>query len=380
MNHQPLKIGFDAKRAFLNKTGLGNYSRGVIKILAELFPENDYHLYTPKVGTGFGTRFSGLLKSVKVHLPKQNKFKSLWRSRGIIRDLKRDEIQLYHGLSQELPFGIEKSGIKTVVTIHDLIYLKYPEYFSWINRTIYEWKARTACKSADLIIAVSEQTKTDLIKHFALPPQKIKVVYQGCDPIFWEPQNEAVKEAIRAKYNLPQKFILNVGTIETRKNLLLAAKALKNIPKEVFLVVVGKQTKYAKLVKNYQIKEALQNRVLFLSNVSFKDLPVIYRLAEIFVYPSRYEGFGIPIVEALCSGTPVIAATGSCLEEAGGPDSIYVDPDDDASFTRQINAILQNDQLKLKMKTKGLEYAEQFQEKNIAQNLMSVYQQILQNA
>ncbi|MVN20990.1 glycosyltransferase family 4 protein [Mucilaginibacter arboris] len=380
MNLQPLKIGFDAKRAFLNKTGLGNYSRSAIYALAVYFPENEYYLYTPKVGTEISPDFLPDLNNTRTKLPAANLFKSFWRSKSIVKDLKRDGIQLYHGLSQELPFGIKNWDIKTVVTIHDLIYLKYPEYFSFINRKIYEWKARTACKNANLIIAVSEQTKADLVAAFNLSPQKIKVVYQGCGPIFRQQKNDAVKEAVKAKYQLPGKFILNVGTIETRKNLLLVAKALKNIPEEVSLVVVGRQTKYAKQVKNYLVKEALQNRVLFLTNVPFEDLTTIYQMAKVFVYPSRYEGFGIPIVEALCSGTPVIAATGSCLEEAGGPNSIYVDPDDAISLAKQINLILQDNQLQSKMKTKGLKYAKQFEEKNIAQNLMNVYQQALNYA
>ncbi len=380
MNHQPFKIGFDAKRAFLNKTGLGNYSRLVIQSLAENFPKNEYYLYTPKTGLENKYGFLNGLTKLYVKTPAANSIKSFWRSKSIIQDLKRDEIQLYHGLSQEVPLGIKKSGIKTVVTIHDLIYIKYPQYFNFINRKIYEWKARMACTNADFVVSVSEQTKADLIRYFGISPQKIKVIYQGCDPIFRKPQNDAVKEAVRKRYNLPQKFILNVGTIEARKNLLLVVKALKNIPIEISLVVVGRQTKYGALVKNYVVKEALQNRVLFLQDVDFNDLPAIYQIAEVFVYPSRYEGFGIPIVEALCSATPVVAATGSCLEEAGGPDSLYVDPDDDASFAHQINIILQDDQLKAKMKAKGLEYARQFEEKNVAQNLMKVYRQALNYA
>lgn len=379
MNFDHIKIGFDAKRAFLNKTGLGNYSRAAISVLSTYFPKNEYYLYTPKVGQN-KPDFLLHTQNTFVKLPAAKLLKSLWRSNRIIADLKRDQIDLYHGLSQELPFNIKKSGIKTVVTIHDLVYLKYPEYFSFINRKIYEWKAKNACTNADLIIAVSEQTKADLIHYFKISSQKIKVVYQGCDPVFRVRQNDTIKEAIRKKYNLPQKFILQVGTVETRKNLLLTVKALKIISPDIILVVVGRQTDYAATIKKYLVKEALQNRVLFLSDVSFQDLPAIYQLATIFVYPSRYEGFGIPIVEALCSGTPVVAATGSCLEEAGGPNSIYVHPDDDASFAQQINLILQNDALQQKMKTKGLEYALQFQEKNIAQNLMNVYHQALKNA
>lgn len=375
-----LKLGFDAKRAFLNKTGLGNYSRSAIRVLASYFPQNEYYLYTPKISTENGFSFYQDLSNTKILLPKAKVFKSFWRSKGIVKDLKRDRIDLYHGLSQELPIGTKKNGIKTVVTIHDLIYLKYPQYFGSVNRKVYEWKARYGCENANQIIAVSMQTKADIIQYFGVPPQKITVVYQGCDAAFRVPQNDAVKEAIRLKYKLPAKFILNVGTIETRKNLLVIIKALKSIEEEIKLVVVGRETDYAAQIKNYMIKEALQNRVLFLSDVSFKDLPAIYQLAKVFTYPSRYEGFGIPIVEALCSGTPVVAATGSCLEEAGGPQSIYVDPDDDASFAVEINKILEDDQLQAKIKTAGIQYAERFADWHIAQNLMAVYQQVLQNA
>lgn len=380
MNHQPIKIGFDAKRAFLNKTGLGNYSRTIIQALAKHFPQNEYFLYTPKVSAETEPNFLHNLKNVQTKTPASGIFKFFWRSKGIVKDLKRDKIRLYHGLSQELPTGIKNSSIKTVVTIHDLIYLKYPEYFSRINQKIYEWKARNACTNADLVIAVSEQTKADLTSYFNINPQKIKVVYQGCDPAFRETKNDTVKEALRLKYQLPPKFILNVGTIETRKNLLLLIKALKNIHQEVSLVVVGRETQYAELIKKEVIKEALQKRVLFLKNVSAEDLPAIYQMAEVFVYPSRYEGFGIPVLEALCSGTPVVAAKGSCLEEAGGPDSFYVDPDNEAKLAEKVNLILQNDPLKSKMKTNGLEYSQRFREENIAQNIMNVYQQVIKNA
>ncbi len=380
MNHQLLKIAFDAKRAFLNKTGLGNYSRTTIQALAKQFPQNEYFLYTPTVGEETRPLFLFSLENIQVKTPAIAIFKSFWRSKGIIKDLKRDKIQLYHGLSQELPIGIKKSGIKTVVTIHDLIYLKYPKYFDWTDRKIYERKARNACENADLVIAVSEQTKADLISFFNINSEKIKVVYQGWDSDFTMKEIDALKQSVQKRYQLPQKFILNVGTIETRKNLLLVVKALKNIPADVSLVVIGRETEYAEKVKKMVVKEALQKRVIFLKNVSSYDLPSIYHLAQVFVYPSRYEGFGIPVLEALTSGTPVVAATGSCLEEAGGPDSFYVDPDDAVGLAEKVNLILQNDQLRLKMKAQGLEYAKRFREENVAKNLMDVYQQALNNA
>ena len=165
---------------------------------------------------------------------------------------------------------------------------------------------------------------------------------------------------IKKTYNLPDKYILNVGTIEKRKNLKLIVQALKDVDSDYKLVVIGKPTPYFETVKNEMDRLGLGDRIIFLKNIPFYDLPGIYQLAEIFVYPSFYEGFGIPIIEALYSGVPVIAATGSCLEEAGGPDSLYINPNDAKKLSENINRVLNEPALKNTMKAKGLEFVQKF--------------------
>ncbi len=367
-----MKIGYDAKRAFLNNTGLGNYSRWLVKAMAKYYPENTYFLYTPRIKPNNRLNFLKQFSNIKTLTPQGKLFKSWWRSKGIVNDLLRDGINLYHGLSHELPLGIRESGVKSVVTIHDLVFMRFPQYFSWINRRIYALKVERACNIADKIVAVSQKTKDDIIELLHIDPQKIEVIYQGCDPAFIGRQTEEQKKAISIKYGLPKSFLLCIGTVEERKNLLLLAKALSYVD-DIPLVVAGKSTKYLDEVKLYLVNNNLMHRVIFLPGVNFTDLPAIYQMASVFIYPSRYEGFGIPVLEALRSGIPVIAATGSCLEEAGGPDSLYTNPDNETELAEKINLILNDKNLAQNMVTQGLKYAANFDEKKLAAQLMEVY-------
>lgn len=375
-----MKIGFDAKRAFSNFTGLGNYSRTSVKILADDFSQHSYYLYNPRVPDESQISFLDLPKHADVHIriPRSLFYEllpSLWRRFGITKDIVRDKIDLYHGLSHELPAGIEKTGIPSVVTIHDLIFKRFPEYYKPTDRKIYEKKFREACEVADIVIAISEQTKKDIIQFFNIDEKKIRVVYQSCSSIFNKEINSMMLMKVRVKYQLPEKFLLTVGSIETRKNALLIVKALKHIDDNIPLVIIGKYTAYVDEIKKFLIKNDLEHRVIFHHKISFDELPILYHLSSIFIYPSRFEGFGIPIIEALQCGVPVIAATGSCLEEAGGPDSIYVDPDDVSGMAQAIQKLLtENNSDRI---SKGISYATKFNHKKIAADIMSVYNELV---
>ena len=370
-----MKIGFDAKRAFLNRTGLGNYSRWLINALLKYHPENEYLLYTPKVKPGIFDP----PPNTQTKTPLLKFLTSLWRTNGIIRDLKKDGVQLYHGLSHELPLDINKTGVRSVVTVHDVIFLRFPGYFSWINRTIYKAKLTYACRIADKVIAISQKTKDDLVELLNIDTQKIEVIYQSCDASFKTEQSAEQKKSVKRKYNLPERYLLSVGTIESRKNLLLLVKALGQVA-DIKLVVVGKPTAFLDEVKAYISQHELTDRVIFLHGVKFNELPAIYQQASCFVYPSRYEGFGIPILEALCSGTPAIGATGSCLEEAGGPDSLYTDPDNEFQLAGLIMQVLGDENLRQNMITKGLAYSRNFDDDKLAAQHAELYKNVLNNA
>lgn len=376
-----MRIGFDGKRAVQNFTGLGNYSRYIVDILCQFGPENEYVLYAPKKREN--KRLDKLTKQyqqLQLSYPTTSswkKFSSLWRVWGVTRQLEKEKIDIFHGLSNELPLNIHQSEVKSIVTIHDLIFLRYPQYYHSIDRKIYTYKFRKACENADKIIAISECTKRDIIEFFRIPADKIEVVYQGCDPSFIHPVAEEKKREVRAKYQLPDHYILNVGSIEERKNALSAVQALMMLPEQIHLVIVGRHTEYTDKVKHFIKENKLEERVHIISNVPFDDLPAFYQLAEIFVYPSRFEGFGIPIIEALYSGIPVVAATGSCLEEAGGPDSIYVHPDDIKGMADALKQIYTDPERKKNMIEKGHSFAKRFSEEKQAEEILNIYKKLM---
>ena len=371
-----MNIGFDAKRVFHNATGLGNYSRDVLRILHRLRPEHAYFAYTPRPGAmpfelGPG-RFEvrgprGLLGRA---IP------SLWRTRGIVADLRADGIRLFHGLSNELPLGIASSGIASVVTIHDLIFERFPDLYPPIDRRIYAAKARSAVRHAGLVVAVSEQTARDLAELYGVDRARIRVVYQTCHEAFRSPVPEARLREVAARYELPPRFLLAVGTIERRKNLLLALRALEKLP-DVLLVAVGRPTPYAEELVSYARSHGLSDRVRLLSGVSTPDLAAMYRLATLALYPSLFEGFGIPIVEALFSGTPVVTTQGGCFAEAGGPGSAYVDPHDPEALRATLARLLENGAERARMREDGLRHAARFSDEAIADGLFRAYEDAL---
>ena len=389
-----MKIGFDAKRAAQNRTGLGNYSRFVIRILSELFPDKEYHLYTPKPHRVPYLSEIPTLGRLSLHFPPQgmwSRLRSLWRVWGITRDIRHDGINLFHGLSNELPLNIGTPGqrqkrqgrgrCKYVVTIHDLIFIHTPQYYHWIDKQIYNFKFRRACRCADRIIAVSEYTKQEIMHYYQVPEEKIDVVYQGCDPVFAKDIAREKLEEVKGKYHLPDKFVLYVGSIEERKNLMLVARAMANVVSktapDIHVVAVGRRTPYVDRLQSFLKANGIDHLFHFHHQVPYDDLPSFYKLAATFAYPSRIEGFGIPLLEAITSGLPAIGSTGSCLEEAGGPDSIYVDPDDGQAMADAIISTCEDESLRQRMIAKGKEYALQFTDERLCRSLMDTYQKVM---
>lgn len=372
-----LTIGFDAKRAFNNNAGLGNYSRAMIHILSKYYPDNRYILYTPKKAEKFSNLFADA-ENIAVRTPKSlwKTFHSLWR-RYQLTPLAAQETDIFHGLSHELPVGIEKKGIKTVVTMHDLIAWRHPEYFKLADVKIYQKKQKHACRIADIVIAISEQTKRDLIEILRVDSQKIRVVYQPCSPIFYRESSETEKKARAEKYRLPERFILSVGTIEARKNLLTVLRALPALPEDICLVAVGRKTEYANVVVEEAKRLGLSDRLLLIDNGDFSDFPAIYANAAAFVYPSFYEGFGIPILEAMNCGVPVVASNVTSLPEVGGDAALYIDPEDYETLGKHISNILDDKLLRNEMIRKGRLQADKFSEKNIADALWAVYREAM---
>ena len=373
-----MKIGFDAKRAFFNRSGLGNYSRHALQLLAQYYPDHSYVLYTPSLDNPLDFE----MPQAQIQGPqgwKNRKLKSLWRSLWMAKDLNRDGIDLFHGLSNQLPKNIAHFGGKTIVTIHDLIFLRYPELYKKADRMIDTRKFRHAAEQADRVISVSEQTKADLVDFFDIPAAKIDVVYQGCHAVFQQKVSKDAQESLRKKYQLPQDFLLSVGTIEARKNVGIVVEALQKQGIDVPLVVVGQPTPYLDEIKALiNAKSGPKVNVVFLHEVPLADLPGLYQMAQVFIYPSLFEGFGIPIIEALFSDTPVITSQGSCFPESGGDAAYYIDPHQAESVAEAIQKVLNDSELQDDMIARGQRHRQQFTDQEVAKNLMQVYQKVME--
>lgn len=375
-----LFVGYDAKRIVANATGLGNYGRNLINALTLNAPTLRMQLYIPDAGRDDLRRQVIDSPRLTYELSGYNSKlrKDLWRSHGIVRNLQHDGIDLFHGLTGELPRGLRRAGIPAVVTIHDLIFLRHPEYYHPVDVMLYRKKFHRTLKEATRVIAISECTKRDILHYGHYPEDRIDVIYQNCSTAYRHLPTQEKMQEVKQRYHLPVRYILSVGTVEARKNVGLAVRALPSLSDDIFLVIVGRQTSYAKAVKQEALRLGIATRIIWLQGVPNSDLPAIYRQAEAFVYASRYEGFGIPVIEAIQCGLPVVAATGSCLEEAGGPDSHYVDPDDPRAMAAALTTCLRghDDAVRQERILRSQDYVRRFEGTDIAQQMMAEYQRV----
>jgi glycosyltransferase involved in cell wall biosynthesis len=378
-----MKIGFDAKRAFHNFTGLGNYSRTLIETLAAYYPADELHLFSPK--SNDAPRLKSFLEdpSVYCHFPTGfwRKIHPIWRSYGISDAIEASNVQIFHGLSNELPLKLPPK-VASIVTIHDLIFERYPNFYPRFDRFVYRQKFRRACQQADVVVAISEQTKQDIIDFYKIKEDKIKVIYQSCHRQFYvdDKPTELMKKKVLMHYNLPKSFFLYVGTINERKNLLGIMQALNQLKKAnnpIKLVVIGDGGAYLKTVKDYVLKNNLTHQIYWLQKVNFADLPAIYSAATALILPSFFEGFGIPIIESLWSGTPVITSIDSCFAEAGGDGALYVNPSDYQAISAAISTINTNGTLRKDLILKGWDFVQKFHEKQIGEEWHKLYHSLI---
>ena len=374
-----MKIGFDAKRALNNSTGLGNYARVLLNALAHYFPEEEYLLYTPMVNT----EYSELLDDkLALHLPdRTSRFNrgSIWRTFGLATEVLKDRVDLFHGLSNELPYGINKSGAASVVTIHDLIFLKHSKQYPFLDRSIYTLKTKYAAKHADKIVAVSHETKHDLMEFYSVPEKKIEVIHPAVDELFYQEATKEQKAGVAKKYNLPQKYILTVGSFFPRKNqkVILEAFAALAAQAEEDLVMVGNSGTERQNTEEAIARLGLRNRVKIIDAVSNVDLPVVYQQSSLCVNASLWEGFGMPVLEGLCSNVPVLASDIASHKEAGGTAARYFKASDKEDLHQLMRRVLTDANLKRDMIAQGRTQAEAMSSKLCAEKMMGLYRQLI---
>jgi glycosyltransferase involved in cell wall biosynthesis len=375
-----MHIAFEAKRAFNNFTGLGNYSRFVISALKKHYPEEQYSLYTPQVSKREeAALFYKENKDITV-LPsglwKAGSMKSAWRSKKIGKLAVKQDADIFHGLSNELPSGL-KSKTKKIVTIHDLIFLRYPEFYPFLDRKIYKRKFKSACKKADEIVAISEQTRNDIIEFFDIDSSKIRVIYQGVHPIYKQDLKTRRLLYLLDQYSLHQPYFLYVGSIEDRKNAKDLVKAFKlvldQVKHDLLLLVVGKKTEYQKEVEREINALRIEQNVRIYNNIPFTELPYLYKGAVASVYPSSFEGFGIPVLESLSVGTSVVTGNLSAMKEAGGKHALYADPKNHEELAAQMVRLADDNEFNEQLIQNIDTHLAQFSSEKIAKDLMDLY-------
>lgn len=378
-----MKIGFDGKRALNNMTGLGNYSRLVIESLAREYPADTLTVFAPAPRQNPRTESWRDLRNIAMRYPLAGEAplgKAVWRTWGITRTLPTEGIDIFHGLSNELPLNIARAGIPSVVTIHDVIYRTMPECYKPIDRRLYDYKYGHAARNATKVIAISECTKRDVMRFYGVPEDRIEVIYQDCHPSFRKAFDEKPPRDILDSYSLPEKYIVQVGTIEMRKNALLSVQALAALRERfpsLTLVLVGRPTPYLDTLMKEAERLRVADRIAVRPDISFKHLPAVVYHACAALYPSRYEGFGLPVLEALNCGTPTVAATGSCLEEAGGDAAVYVHPDNAKDLADAVESILSDPVKTASMRTRGLDHAAAFTRSDMASLIHNLYISLL---
>ncbi|MDE7427567.1 MAG: glycosyltransferase family 4 protein [Muribaculaceae bacterium] len=366
-----------------NTTGLGNYSRYALEVMARGLPHDK--LYMCHGAVRVHERLRPLEKYHNLrHLTPEGLWKhfpALWRQWGVVGSLRAAGVNLYHGLSNEIPSGLDSAGIASVVTVHDLIYRRCPEDYAAVDRAMYNLKYAASARHATRVIAISECTKRDIISDFGVPEDRIDVIYQGTDTIFDHIPDGGYTARVLHGHGLTEPYVLAVGTVQPRKNQLMALNAMHELWERGCshkLVLVGKLAgAYGRKVLDYIRRNRLENRVMCRDDISFRDLPALYAGADVTLYVSRYEGFGLPVAESLRMLTPVVACSGSCLEEAGGPGAIYVSPDDSSACARAVELLLKDSERNTAMARAGYDYVKRFSTDNFFKQTAECYDSAL---
>lgn len=287
---------------------------------------------------------------------------------------RKNNFDLYHSPNYVLPFW---SNIPSVLTIHDLLTLDYPELCQEESVLYFKTALPFSVKKAIRIIAVSNTVKKDILRHFNIPEEKVKVIYHGVDPIFKRPMDEAILE----KYHLPKKYILFVGNIEPKKNLERLIRAFDLLKKNADiphkLVIVGKKGWKCQSVFDTVTRLKITSEIVFTGYVPEEDLPVIYSMTDLFVFPSLYEGFGIPPLEAMACEVPVLVSNKGALPEITGGTCLQVDPFDMNEIARGMHQLLTNTHLRNKSVARGKEWVRQFTWEKTAKKTLNVYEQTI---
>lgn len=373
-----IKIGLNARYLQRRMTGIERYISELIKNVTLIDDTKQFVLF-----------FCGhepipdlkLSKNVSTYISRKNtknrSLRIIWEQFLLAKELKENQISLFHGPSFVAPL---LKPCKYVVTVHDLSYYLFPKSLTGITRLYFSVFLPYSLKKADKIIADSHSTKKDIMRLFRISETKIKVIHLGIDKLYTSVKNKRFLGEIKTKYNLPQKFILFTGMLSPRKNLPRMLRAFSSIKKNgwphKFVIVGAKGWLYDSIFA--QVKKLnLEKEVIFTEYVPDKDLPAFYTLADLFMFSTLYEGFGLPILEAMACGCPVVTSTTSSMPEVAGKAALLVNPRDTKAIADAIESILRDKKLRNKLIKRGFRQIQNFSWKKTAKETLKIYEEVL---
>ncbi len=376
-------IGINAQKLFATQdyrnAGISRYIGGLVRHLPRLPGDERYLLYTGPHVRAWPDLESARLRIASTRLPTTHPvLRILWEQTALAALAARDGIDLLHCPQNVRPLG---ATVAVVVTIHDLTFIRYPDRFDPLRRRYLATFTRYSARHAARVLADSDATRRDVVAAFGLPADRVHVVYPGVDEDFrpYDPRHPADRKALqafRARHQLPERFILYLGTLEPRKNvdrLVLAYGRLAAAGLPHFLVLAGgKGWNYQAIFRAIE-QQGLQDRVIVAGYVARAEQPLWYNAADLFVYPSQYEGFGLPPLEAMACGVPVVTSDTSSLPEVVGTAGATVDPGDVEALTETMRAVLSDGARAAAMRAQGLRQAARFTWQAAAASCLAAY-------
>lgn len=366
-----MKIGLEARWLQVETTGFGKYALNLLRELNGIASGHDFLVYLKGRCESAGLFASTRMRPVVIPLPPP-----FYKQIGIPGDIICHDrrLDLFHflynapSLCTPCPF---------VLTLHDLSYLHVPEMVSWLKRTTTWWQLKLKAARAKRIITISDNSKRDIVNYLRIPETRVDVIYHGIEPTF-APASSDRKRALVEKYGLVKPFLLYVGTYLPHKNLETLMRAFAQLTSSwrgpLELVLAGKQGRNSSNIKNVVEQLSLGDRVRMLGFVPDEDLPALYSLCTSFVYPSRYEGFGLPLLEAMACGAPVVAARSSCLPEIGGDAAEYFESNDVGMLAGSLLRILKEQDFRHELIRRGSARAVKFSWRAAAERTLQVYE------
>ena len=367
-----MRVAIDARK--LHDFGIGTYTRNLLRHLARIDRDNEYVLlcHQPDLGIGaqLGTNFRTVLE------PSPNY--SIREQMHVPWVLHRERPDVFHAPHYVMPPAVR---CRSIVTIHDCIHLMFPQYLPSRAAYVYARAAMwVATHRSHRVLTVSEASKRDILHFFNIPPEKIVVVHNAIDERFGVSPAEEATALVRERYQLDHRFVLYVGNIKPHKNLVRVVEAFSGLRKRGFddltLLIIGDEISKLPALRRAVHSHKLHKHVRFLGHLPDDTLAILYRLAAVFVFPSLYEGFGLPPLEAMACGAPVVTSNVSSLPEVTGDAAVLVDPYDVGSIADGIARVLSDPALREDMRVKGMARAREFSWERSVARTREIYREV----